>query len=102
MKGRPTEREKIFANDMTHKGLNIQKYTNSPYNSASKQTNKQQKANNPIFNMGRNLNRHFSKEDIQTGNNHIKGCSTLVNITEMQVNEISPHTSQNGYHQNDQ
>ena len=101
MKGRPTEREKIFANDMTHKGLNIQKHTNNPYNSASKQTNNKRQTTQ-FLKMGRNLNRHFSKEDIQTANTHIKGCSILVNITEMQVNEISPHASQNGYHQNDQ
>ena len=35
MKRQPTEWEKIFANDMTNKGLNP-KYINSSYNSISK------------------------------------------------------------------
>ena len=35
MKRQPTEWEKIFANDMTNKGL-VSKITNSSYNSTSK------------------------------------------------------------------
>ena len=51
------EWEKIFANDVTDKEL-IYKYTNSLYNSISQKQTTQSK-------MVRDLNRHFSKEDIQ-------------------------------------
>ena len=67
------EWEKVFANDATDKGL-IPKHTNCAYNSIKKNQK-----------MSRRLNRHLSTEDIQMAKRHMKRCSTLQLIREMQV-----------------
>ena len=78
MKRQPSEWDNIRANETTDKGLTSKIYKQLIQLNTTK-------TNNPIKKWENDLNRHFSKDDIQMANTHMKRCSTSFIIREIKT-----------------
>ena len=78
VKRQPSEWEKIIANETIDKRL-ISKICKQLIQLNTRKTN------NPMKKWGKDLNGHFSKEDMQMANKYMKRCSTSLIIREMQI-----------------
>ena len=83
MKHLPTEWEKIFANDVSDKRLLSKIY--KVFIQLNIKKKRKKRGNNPSQECAEEMNRYFSREDIQISNRHMKRCSTSIIIREMEI-----------------